>query len=69
MTTNKLYNFGLIKLTPDNPPDVYSTGRYMWVKFYSSSYGPVRTENDKGFKAHFEALDPPGKNPTVYFSK
>ena len=54
---------------PDNPPDVYSTGRYMWVKFYSSSYGPVRTENDKGFKAHFEALDPPGKNPTVYFSK
>ena len=36
--------------------DVYSTGRYMWVKFHSNS-----TVNNwylsKGFKAHFDAVD------------
>ena len=34
------------------PPDVYSSGRYMWVKFYSNSQNSF-----KGFKAHFEAVD------------
>jgi len=33
--------------------DVYSTGRYMWVKFQSSDH----RQGGKGFKAHFEAVD------------
>ena len=35
--------------------DVYSTGRYMWVKFHSNSQ--YSWSRDKGFKAHFEAVD------------
>ena len=35
--------------------NVYSTGRYMWVKF--SSISSNRSFSSKGFKAHFEALD------------
>ena len=35
--------------------DVYSTGRYMWVKFRSNSQNSWRQA--KGFKAHFEAVD------------
>lgn len=35
--------------------DFYSTGRHMWVKFYSISSN--RSESSKGFKAHFEAVD------------
>ena len=37
------------------PSDVYSTGRYMRVKFYSNSRNNWR--RSKGFKAHFEAVD------------
>ena len=37
------------------PPDVYSTGRYMWVKFYSNSQNSL--QQAKGFKARFEAVD------------
>ncbi len=36
-------------------PEVNSTGRYMWIKFYSNSPRGWRTE--KGFKASFEAVD------------
>ena len=35
--------------------DVFSTGRYMWVKFHSNSQD--RWQGAKGFKAHFEAVD------------
>ena len=35
-------------------PAVHSTGRYMWVKFYSNSHN-IFTK--KGFKARFEAAD------------
>ena len=35
--------------------NVYSTGQYMWVKFYSISSN--RSFSSKGFKAHFEARD------------
>lgn len=35
--------------------NVYSTGRNMWVKFYSTSSN--RSQSSKGFKAHFEAVD------------
>ena len=38
-----------------SPSDVYSTGRYMWVKFYSNSVN--HWPRPKGFKAHFEAVD------------
>lgn len=43
------------------PPVVYSTGRYMRVKFESKTYmyGYRRGENDRGFKVHFEAVDRP----------
>ena len=34
---------------------VFSTGSHMWVKFHSTSGQWVKT---RGFKAHFEALDP-----------
>ena len=40
----------------DSALDVYSTGSYMWVKFYSISSN--RSERSKGFKAYFEAVDP-----------
>lgn len=36
------------------PSDVHSTGRYMWVEFWSTVVDHVR----RGFKAHFEAVDP-----------
>ncbi|XP_078370562.1 dorsal-ventral patterning tolloid-like protein 1 isoform X1 [Oculina patagonica] len=36
-------------------PEVHSTGRYMWIKFYSNS--PQHWINEKGFKARFEAVD------------
>jgi len=39
--------------TSSRHPDVYSSGRYMWVKFYSNSQNSLA----KGFKAHFEAVD------------
>ena len=35
--------------------DVYSTGRYMWVKFHSDANNIG--EQAKGFKAQFEAVD------------
>ena len=35
--------------------NVYSTGRHMWVKFFSISSN--RSQSSRGFKAHFEALD------------
>ena len=35
--------------------DVHSTGKHMWVQFYSISSN--RFFSSKGFKAHFEALD------------
>ena len=44
--------------TPDLPPVVYATGRYMFVKFQSSSSSSFRRKDDKGFKAKFEAVDP-----------
>ena len=34
--------------------EFYSTGRHMWVKFHSISDGK---KEDKGFKAHFEAVE------------
>ena len=37
----------------DIPSDVYSTGKYMWVDFWSTVVARRR-----GFKAHFEAVDP-----------
>lgn len=40
------------------PVAVYSTGRYMWVKFHSYYSFYSRREEDRGFKAHFEAFDP-----------
>ena len=43
---------------------VYSTDRYMYVKFYSS----YRT-HDKGFKAYFEEADKEGKNSVCFHSK
>ena len=39
------------------PSDVYSTGRYMWIKFYSSSQNDMHWQGGKGFKAHFEAVE------------
>ena len=36
------------------PPDVFSTGRYMWVKFYSNAHNSTYWQ---GFKAHFEAVE------------
>ena len=48
------------------PPDVYSTGRYMWVKFHSS-FSSAPRKKDKGFKAHFQAVDPPSKYTIVCF--
>ena len=36
--------------------DVYSTGRYMWVEFSSAIVNSY--PRFKGFKAHFEAVDP-----------
>ena len=36
-------------------PEVFSTGRYMWIKFYSNS--PQTFRRKKGFKARFEAAD------------
>ena len=36
-------------------PDVYSTGRYMWVKFFSNQ--PKTWMREKDFKARFEAVD------------
>ena len=39
----------------DGFPAVYSTGRYMWVKFYSNR--PNLFKTNKGFKARFEAVD------------
>ncbi len=36
-------------------PAEHSTGRYMWIKFYSNSPQSGRTK--KGFKARFEAVD------------
>ncbi|KAJ7371391.1 hypothetical protein OS493_025853 [Desmophyllum pertusum] len=41
----------------DDITNVYSTGRYMWVKFRSIS-GRWETM-EAGFKAHFKAVDPP----------
>ena len=38
------------------PPVVYSTGRYLWVRF--SSISPGSWQRSKGFKAHFKAIDP-----------
>ena len=38
-----------------SPLYVYSTGRYMWVKFCSIS--SKRSQSSKGFKAHFEAVE------------
>ena len=35
--------------------EVYSTGRYMWVKFHSNFQSSW--PHAKGFKAHFEAVD------------
>ena len=48
-------------------PEVYSTGRYMWIKFYSNS--PL-TWRKKGFKARFEAVDLRKYYPLtlIYFS-
>jgi len=39
------------------PSDVYSTGGYMWVKFYSNSQNNMSWQGGKGFKAHFEAVE------------
>ena len=39
------------------PSDVYSTERYMWVKFYSNSQSSVHWQGGKGFKVHFEAVE------------
>ena len=36
------------------PFDVYSSGRYMWMKFRANRDG---VQENKGFKAHFEAVD------------
>ena len=38
------------------PPVVYSAGRYLWVRFSSTSLG--NWQRSKGFKAHFKAIDP-----------
>ena len=38
------------------PPVVYSTGRYLRVRFSSTSLGSW--QRSKGFKAHFKAIDP-----------
>lgn len=43
--------------------DVYSTQSYMWVKFYSGARSWFYKST--GFKARFEALDPPG-NPKKF---
>ena len=55
-----------LRNTPD-VPDVYSSGRYMWVNFHSSprESGYERSGKNKGFKAHFEAVDPSGKHTFV----
>ena len=40
------------------PSIVFSTGRYMWVKFYSNSQNDhLHRQGGKGFKAHFQALE------------
>lgn len=39
------------------PSDVYSTERYMWVKFYSTSQSSAHWQGGKGFKVHFEAVE------------
>ena len=39
------------------PSDVYSTGRYMWVKFYSNAHNSTYWQGGQGFKAHFEAVE------------
>ncbi|KAJ7371393.1 Domain first found in C1r, C1s, uEGF, and bone morphogenetic protein [Desmophyllum pertusum] len=39
-------------------PDVYSTGRYMRVTFYSGITSGRWGRPATGFKAHFEAVDP-----------
>lgn len=43
------------------PSVLYSTGRYMWVKFLSNVSRFHRKKEDRGFKVHFEAVDPIGK--------
>ncbi|XP_078370349.1 procollagen C-endopeptidase enhancer 2-like [Oculina patagonica] len=47
-------------------PAEHSTGRYMWIKFYSNSPQSGRTK--KGFKARFEAVDitPSGSREKCY---
>ena len=45
----------------DSYPEVFSKGRYMWVKFYSNVPDVSRT--NKGFKARFEAVDLGKFNP------
>ena len=47
--------------TPYFPSVVYSTGRYMRVKFLSNIGRYHRKKEDRGFKAHFEAVDPIGE--------
>ena len=51
--------------TPGVPADVYSSRRYMWVKFFSGSGGVFQRKYAKGFKARFEAVDKPGKCTVV----
>ena len=58
-TGKQLGRFNCDLNAPDLPPKVYSTGRYMFVKFHSSSSTSFRREGDKGFKAKFEAVNQP----------
>ena len=51
----------------DSASEVYSTGSYMWVQFYSISSN--RSESSKGFKAHFEAVQDIRKYCFFFLSK
>ena len=64
-TGNALGRYNCDSNSPAVPPVVYSTGRYMWVKFYSSDESYLRSDDDIGFKARFEAVDIPGKYTVI----
>ena len=48
---NKYKNFS----SGSHPDEIYSTGRDMWIKFYSNS--PQSWKTDRGFKARYETVD------------
>ena len=47
-------NLEVVTVEKKRPFDVYSSGRLMWVNFRASRDG---VQANKGFKAHFEAVD------------